>query len=101
MSNDIKEIKIKSSNIKSIFYDVNKSELYIFFRSNHLYIYKCDDKLYDSFVSSQDKNKFFEDHIKNKQFIFKFWFLLQLGVQLFCFAPNFYIKDGGEVWKIN
>lgn len=67
----MKEIKIKSSNIKSIYFDENKNELYIFFHSKHMYIYECDEKMYNSFVSSNDKNKFFEDFIRHQQFTFR------------------------------
>lgn len=68
----MKEIKIESSNIKSIFYFEGKGELYVFFKSNHLYVYECDLKTYDKFVSSKDKNMFFLQHIKNSKFSKKY-----------------------------
>lgn len=64
----MKEIQIESSNIKSIFYFENKSELYIFFKSNHLYVYECDFDTYVKFKASKDKDKFFLQHIKNSKF---------------------------------
>lgn len=68
----MKEITIKSSNIKSIFYMEDKKELYVFFKSSHLYVYPFSDSLYNSFLSSQDKDKFFNENVKNIEFIKKF-----------------------------
>lgn len=67
----MKEIKIVSSNIKSIFYDEDRSELYVFFHSKSMYIYRCDIRTYNSFVSSNDKDAYFSKHIRNKDYIFK------------------------------
>ena len=67
----MKEIKIESSNIKSIFYFENKNELYIFFKSNHLYVYKCNLQMYNKFLSSRDKDDFFLKSLKNGDFVKK------------------------------
>lgn len=67
---NLKRIEIESTNIKSIFYDEGKKELYIFFKSNHLYIYDFSIRMYDLFVSS-DKNQFFEEHIRNRKYKLK------------------------------
>lgn len=68
----MKEIKIESSNIKSIFYFENKNELYIFFKSNHLYVYKCSLQMYNKFLSSRDKDDFFLKNLKNGDFVKKY-----------------------------
>ena len=68
----MKQIPIESNNIKSIYYIEDRSELYVFFKSNHLYIYPFDDLQYNSFLSSKDKDKFFNEHIKNMKFVKKF-----------------------------
>lgn len=68
----MKEIKIESSNIKSIFYFEDKGELYIFFTSNHLYVYECDSIMYNKFLSSKDKDSFFLKYIKTSKFTKKY-----------------------------
>lgn len=68
----MKEIKIESSNIKSIFYFEDKGELYIFFKSNHLYVYECSLQMYNKFVSSKDKDDFFLKYLKNSKFSQKY-----------------------------
>ena len=65
----MKEIKIESSNIKSIFYNKDKKELQVFFKSHSLYIYKnIDNKLITEFENSKDKGKYFYENIRGLEF---------------------------------
>lgn len=63
----MKEIKVgDSTNIKTIFYYPEKGELWVFFKSNTLYIYS---KVYSDIVvkleKSNEKGKFFSEYIRN------------------------------------
>lgn len=63
----MKEIKIESSNIKSIFYLELTKELYVFFKSGYLYIYyKVDSSIVEELGLSKNKGKFFIENISSK-----------------------------------
>lgn len=63
-------IKIEDSdNIKSVFYSKQNRELWVFFQSLSLYVYKIDkDKEYiiDNFIKSKEKGKYFYKFIRDK-----------------------------------
>lgn len=64
----MKEIKIKSSNIKSMFYSEQLNKLYVFFNSNgSLYMYDDVDKdTVKKLENEKEKGKFFLQYIKDK-----------------------------------
>ena len=61
----MEQINIVSTNIKSIYYIEEKEQMYIFFLSNHLYVYNVKKTIYDDFKKSKNKNLFFIENIKN------------------------------------
>lgn len=69
----MKEIKIESSNIKSIFYDTAKKELQVYFKSHSLYIYEeVEESIIKEFEKSKDKGKYFYDNIRQGKFTKKY-----------------------------
>lgn len=61
----MEQINIVSTNIKSIYYIEEKEQMYIFFLSNHLYVYNVKKTIYNNFKKSKNKNLFFIENIKN------------------------------------
>lgn len=61
----MEQINIVSTNIKSIYYIEEKEQMYIFFLSNHLYVYNVRKTIYNNFKKSKNKNLFFIENIKN------------------------------------
>lgn len=59
-------IQIKSSNIKTIFYDDTSQRLLVFFKSNSLYSYFITERQVSEFMNAEDKGKYFYENIRMK-----------------------------------
>lgn len=63
----MEHINVKSSNIKSIFYDKENSSLYVKFIGDTVYQYfDVNVDLYNKMLNATSKGKFFFENIKNK-----------------------------------
>ena len=63
---NIKMIEVESSNIQAIGFDPKSSTLYVTFKPMSDYSYSGVDKdVFEEFLASESKGKFFHQYIKN------------------------------------
>lgn len=61
----LKWIKVTSTNIHSIAYDLNNCYLYVRFNNESIYLYyNVDDNIFDSLLKADSKGKFLATYIK-------------------------------------
>lgn len=63
------EIKVKNSkNISKIYFIESLGELWVFFKSNSVYVYNIDKTIAKNLYDSDEPSKYFYDNIRNLKY---------------------------------